>query len=137
MPLKTGSVCYVMPRYDQKGFLDAVEKYQITEVLLVPPMVLSLPLAPKCTSSSLASLRQVFCGGAAIPYHVQKGLYDVLHPDARINQIFGMTECGWVCGFQYPEREETGSVGRPFEGFLVKYASLSNCSILANESQEQ
>jgi 4-coumarate--CoA ligase len=109
-----------MPRYDRKVFIDTVEKYQVTEVLLVPPMVLSLPLAPKCIRSALASLRQIFCGGAAVPYHVQKKLYDVLHPDARINQVFGMTECGWVCASQYPERDETSSVGRPLGGFFVK-----------------
>ncbi|ELR05709.1 hypothetical protein GMDG_07552 [Pseudogymnoascus destructans 20631-21] len=120
MPLKTGSPCYVMPRYDGNSVLDAVEKYQITEVLLVPPMVLSLPLLPKCTISAVASLRQVFCGGAAIAYHIQEQLYDILHPDARINQIFGMSECGWVCGFQYPEKDETSSVGRPFAGFSLK-----------------
>ncbi|OBT57294.1 hypothetical protein VE04_03449 [Pseudogymnoascus sp. 24MN13] len=120
MPLKTGSPCYIMPRYDGNAVLDAVEKYQITEVLLVPPMVLSLPLLPKCTSSTVASLRQVFCGGAAIAYHIQEQLYDILHPDARINQIFGMSECGWVCGFQYPEKDDTSSVGRPFAGFSLK-----------------
>ncbi|OBT80823.1 hypothetical protein VF21_00226 [Pseudogymnoascus sp. 05NY08] len=120
MPLKTGSPCYVMPRYDGNAILDAVEKYQITEVLLVPPMVLSLPLLPKCTSSAVASLRQIFCGGAAIAYHIQEQLYDILHPDARINQIFGMSECGWVCGFQYPEKDDTSSVGRPFAGFSLK-----------------
>lgn len=109
-----------MPRYDGNGVLDAVEKYRVTEVLLVPPMLLSLPLLPKCTSSAVASLRQVFCGGAAVTYHIQKQLYDILHPDARINQIYGMSECGWVCGFQYPEKDETGSVGRPFPGFTLK-----------------
>ncbi|OBT69247.1 hypothetical protein VE03_01891 [Pseudogymnoascus sp. 23342-1-I1] len=120
MPLKTGSPCYIMPRYDGNGAIDAIEKYQITEVLFVPPMILSLPLLPKCTGSALASLRQIFCGGAAIGYHIQEQLYAILHPDARINQIYGMSECGWVCGFQYPEKDETSSVGRPFPGFTLR-----------------
>lgn len=120
MPLKTGSLCYVMPRYEPKVFLDTVEKYEVTEVLFVLPMVFSLPSYHKCTSSALASIRQIFCGGAAVPYHVQEKLYAFLHPDARITQIYGMTECGWVCGTQYPDKDETGSVGQPLDGFFVK-----------------
>lgn len=119
-PLKAGNICYVMPRYSPKAFIDAVEKYQITETLLVPPMLLSLPLSAECTRQTFGSLRQVFCGGAPVGNHVQQALYKLLHTDARINQIYGMTECGWICGFQYPENDDTGSVGRPLKDFSVK-----------------
>lgn len=109
-----------MPRYDANLFIEAVEKHQITETLFVPPMLLSLPKAPNFTREAMSSLRQVFCGGAHIGNGVQQEMYAVLHPDARINQIYGMTEAGWVCGFQHPEKDDTGSVGRPLEGFQVK-----------------
>lgn len=109
-----------MSRYDAGLFIKAVEKYQITEALFVPPMLLALPLAPNFTSKSMDSLRQVFCGGAHVGNGVQQQMYAALHPDARLNQIYGMTETGWVCGFHYPEKDTTGSAGRPFPGFEIK-----------------
>jgi acyl-coenzyme A synthetase/AMP-(fatty) acid ligase len=109
-----------MPRYDAGLFVEAVEKYQITETLFVPPMLLSLPMAPNFSHKAMSSLRQVFCGGAHVGNGVQQQMYAALHPDARLNQIYGMTEAGWICGFHYPEKDMTGSVGRPFSGFQIK-----------------
>lgn len=66
------------------------------------------------------SLRQIFCGGAAIGSGVQSRMYTILHPDARIAQIYGMTEVGWTCGSLYPEKDETGSVGTPLKTYEIK-----------------
>lgn len=109
-----------MSRYDPEVFVEAIGRFQITETLLVPPMLLSLPLSVHCQSHALRSLRQVFVGGASIGNHVQQCMYKVLSEDARVNQIYGMTEAGWVCGSQYPEKDETGSIGRPLKGFKLK-----------------
>lgn len=111
-----------MPRYDVKNFLHAVKEFRVTETLLLPPIVLDLPNNPlvKADPEVLFSLRQIFCGGAAIGSGVQSRMYTILHPDARIAQIYGMTEVGWTCGSLYPEKDETGSVGTPLETYQIK-----------------
>lgn len=109
-----------MPRYEPNMFVRAIERYKITETLLIPPILLSLPQSSACNKEALSSLRQIFCGGAAVGKGVQQMFYDLLHPDARIAQIYGMTELGWVCGSLYPEKDQTGSVGVPLESYTLK-----------------
>ena len=109
-----------MPRYEATSFVKAIQEFKITETLLIPPILLSLPQQPACNAESLASLRQVYCGGAAVGKGVQQNLYSILHPDARIAQIYGMTELGWVCGSLYPAKDERGSVGVPLKSYNVK-----------------
>ena len=111
-----------MARYEIKGFLHAVKTYKITETLLLPPILLDLPNNQYVAKDpeALLPLRQIFCGGAAIGKGVQSRLYALLHEDARIAQIYGLTEAGWTCGSLYPEKDETGSVGRPLKGYEVK-----------------
>lgn len=111
-----------MPRYEIKDFLAAVKKFKVTETLLLPPIILNLPNNPyvRADPKALLSLRQIFCGGAAIGSGVQSRMYTILHPDARIAQIYGMTEVGWTCGSLYPEKDETGSVGTPLKTYQIK-----------------
>jgi len=40
--------------------------------------------------------------------------------DARICQVWGMTEGGWMTTFQYPESDFTGSVGRLIGTYQAK-----------------
>lgn len=44
----------------------------------------------------------------------------VLAPEARILQVYGMTESGWITTFSYPERDTSGSVGRQIPNMEIK-----------------
>jgi len=44
----------------------------------------------------------------------------MLSPTARICQVYGMTEGGWMTTFHYPERDCTGSVGRLVGSYEAK-----------------
>lgn len=117
-PLRKGAPCYIMPRFEENGFLDALEKFRITQTVVVPPILMALS---KCEDTSkLKSLRRIFVGGSCATDGMQQQLYAKLSPNARIAQVYGMTEAGWATMWQNREKDITGSVGRPLPGSQLR-----------------
>ena len=76
------------------------------------PIVLSLVAAPEREQQRLSSLRFAWVAGAPLEAKLQNRLVAILHEDAMVCQVWGMTEIGWITTLQYPERDDTGSAGR-------------------------
>lgn len=102
-------------------FIGAIEWFGINEVLLVPPMIVTFVTStgPK---NFLKSVRFVWCGGAPLDAAVVRKMYRLLAPDACIAQVYGMTEAGWISTSKWPERDESGSVGKLLPNVEAKYA---------------
>ena len=120
--IREGEKTYVMPRYNEEEFLEAVEKYSVTETALPPPVLLNLrEKQSDRMRRQLKSVRTVWCGGAPLDGRLQQSVaHELLHEEARIVQVWGLTECGWLTTFPYPERDTTGSVGRMLPGYNSK-----------------
>ena len=120
--LRNGVLTYLMPRFQQTEFLDTIERFQVTETALVPPILLKFLSSPsKRLQEQLSSLRTVWCGGAPLDGQVQEtAIQRLLRPHARIVQVWGLTESGWLSTFKYPERDVTGSVGRLLPGYKAR-----------------
>jgi acyl-coenzyme A synthetase/AMP-(fatty) acid ligase len=107
-----------MPRFEEKGFLDALARFQITQTIVVPPIMMALS---KCEDPSLLrSLRRIFVGGSCATDGMQQQLYTKLSSKAKIEQVYGMTEAGWATMWQDRGKDMTGSVGRPLPGGEVR-----------------
>lgn len=102
-------------------FINAVERFGITEVLLVPPMINTFVTSTN-PKTFLKHIRFVWCGGAPLDAVVVKKMYRLLAPDACIAQVYGMTEAGWISTLKWPERDESGSVGTLLPNVEAKYA---------------
>ena len=100
-----------MPRFSNTQFINIVERFNITEVLLVPPMIVKFVTSPG-PKNFLKHIRFVWCGGAPLDAAVVKKMYRLLAPDACIAQVYGMTEAGWISTSKWPERDDSGSVGK-------------------------
>ncbi|KAI9815755.1 MAG: hypothetical protein M1827_002151 [Pycnora praestabilis] len=133
--IREGIPHYVMRRYDAQQVCEYVERYQITETYLAPPMLIHIPSSPFCTKEAWQSLRQIWFGGAAVNYANQQKLYKFLHPEARMYQCWGMTEAGWTTGNQWPEKDEDSSVGRPFAGFKLKIIDVENGTPITEDNK--
>lgn len=131
-PLREGHTTYIMPRFSNTQFINIVERFNITEVLLVPPMIVKFVTSagPK---SFLKHIRFVWCGGAPLDAGVVKKMYRLLAPDACIAQVYGMTEAGWISTSKWPERDDSGSVGKLLPNVEAKYALIVGCR-LANSN---
>ncbi|KAB8226882.1 acyl--CoA ligase [Aspergillus alliaceus] len=121
-PLKQGHITYIMRRFDLMEFLSNVEKFQITDLLVVPPMVVSIIMSPQAHERPyLRSIRMAWVGAAPLSKDIQAKLRLMLADDATCNQVWGMTEiCCIGTIFPYYEQDDTGSVGRNLPNIELK-----------------
>lgn len=112
-PLRSGNVTYILRRFELEPFLKYIEKYQVTELPMVPPVCIGIIMSPLSKKYSLKSIRSAACGAAPLDKGPQARLKALLSPDAPFTQVWGMTETSCVATiFYYPEHDVTGSVGR-------------------------
>lgn len=128
-PLREGHTTYIMPRFSMSQFISIVERFSITEVLLVPPMIVEF-VTSTCSKDFLKYIRFIWCGGAPLDSAIVKKMYRLLAADACIAQVYGMTEAGWISTLKWPERDESGSVGRLLPNVEAKYAFWGAMSLV-------
>ncbi|KAL8788489.1 MAG: hypothetical protein Q9195_007266 [Heterodermia aff. obscurata] len=130
--LKAGNITYVMRRFDLETFLKNVEYYQITDLAMVPPIIIQTIMSPLSRKYSLRSLRSAQVGAASLSKDAQKRFESLLEKNVQCTQVWGMTEttCMGLC-FPWPERDRTGSIGRPLPNLDVKIVNESGADISA------
>ncbi|BCS29575.1 acyl--CoA ligase [Aspergillus puulaauensis] len=111
--LKSGNTTYMMRRFDLPVFLDTFEKYNITDLGLVPPIAIAVLMNQLThTRPFLKSVRTATCGAAPLDKGVQARIQKLLSDGAPFTQVWGMTETTCVAtNFPFPEDDDTGSVG--------------------------
>ncbi|KAL9053943.1 MAG: hypothetical protein Q9162_004433 [Coniocarpon cinnabarinum] len=120
--IREGVPTFVMSRFAEVEFLEAVQNYRVTETALVPPIIVRwLADDSEQRRQQLGSVRTIWCGGAPLNGESQtRAVESMLRPEARIAQVWGLTECGWLSTFHYPEHDFTGSAGRALPGYRIK-----------------
>jgi 4-coumarate--CoA ligase len=136
-PFKTGQQCWIMRRFELEAFLAAIEKHKITNLGIVPPLVIAIIMSPAQHKYSLKSVRKIGCGAAPLDALSQKKFESLCAPDATFTQVFGMTETtGLISLFFHPEKDDTGSVGSKFlPNTDVKLIDNDGKDITANDVQ--
>ncbi|KAI9706808.1 MAG: hypothetical protein M1820_004779 [Bogoriella megaspora] len=113
-PLRDGVQCFIQRRFALEPYIAAIEKFQITDLIIVPPQVILILNAPHLTAKySFKSLKHAICGAAPLDKDPQAQFEALLAPEARFTQVWGMTEATcMVAGFHWYESDDTGSIGR-------------------------
>ena len=119
-----------MRRFDIQHFLEAIERFRITELFMVPPMIVALLMSPLTQRELLQSIRYLWSGGAPLRSLIQCQMQALLSPEAKVSQVWGMTESGWTTCFSWPEGDETGSVGRALPSMEMKLVFFLFMAIL-------
>ncbi|KAJ5207504.1 AMP-dependent synthetase/ligase [Penicillium cf. griseofulvum] len=112
--LKAGAVVYMMRRFDLETYLTTVDKYNITDIAMVPPIVIAILMSPLSQKKPfLKKIRMAGCGAAPLDKNVQARFRSLMGGSGPFTQVWGMTETSCVATmFPYPEHDDTGSVGR-------------------------
>ncbi|THY18542.1 acetyl-CoA synthetase-like protein [Aureobasidium pullulans] len=135
--LRAGYPVYVMRRFDSSLYLTSIERFGITSLMMVPPMVTAV-LA--CSSSAtdmqakvkrnLRSVRSVVVGAAPLSKETQAQMQALLPEQSPITQVWAMSETSCIASCTYwPEFEPTGSVGRFLPGIDVKVVDESGAEV--------
>lgn len=85
-------------------------------------MALGIVKSPLSKKPYLKSAQAGSVGAAPLDKDVQAQFRSLMAPSATYNQVWGMTETSCVATkFNYPENDDTGSVGRPVPNLEIKY----------------
>jgi acyl-CoA synthetase (AMP-forming)/AMP-acid ligase II len=111
-----------MKRFEVNAFLTYVEKYKITDLTVVPPMVVAIVLSPKPDKvQNLRFVKAALAGAAPLDAAMQARFQALLSPDSPFTQIWAMTETSCFASlFHYPENDDTASVGTFLPNLDVK-----------------
>ena len=82
-----GVTLVTMPRFDLEQFLQIVEKYKITCLNLVPPLVLALSKHPLVDNYDVSSIRLISSGAAPLGQELEQACADRLN--CQIYQGYG------------------------------------------------
>ncbi|KAK4743566.1 hypothetical protein SAY87_001567 [Trapa incisa] len=112
--LALGSKVIVMQRFNPREAVRAIDKYHVSHLPVVPPMLKALTEAAKSApeTCSLKSLKQVSCGAASLnPRNIEELVQTLPHLD--FIQGYGMTESTAVGtrGFNTEKFKKYSSIG--------------------------
>ncbi|GAD92510.1 hypothetical protein PVAR5_1102 [Paecilomyces variotii No. 5] len=112
--LANGDTVYLMRRFQLDVYLQTHEKYRVTEIAVVPPIVIAVLMSPYSrTRPFLKTVRNASCGAAPLDKELQSRFLKLLADDAAFNQVWGMTETSCIATMlSHSEHDDTGSVGR-------------------------
>ncbi|GAB7365617.1 hypothetical protein MBLNU230_g6686t1 [Neophaeotheca triangularis] len=104
---------YVMQKFDFVKMLAAIQRYRVTDLTLVPPIVVALAKRPEVKDYDLSSVEAA--GSGAAPLGREPTLeFEALWPEGRVNmkQGWGMSEvtCS-ACGFDPNDWSYSSAVG--------------------------
>jgi long-subunit acyl-CoA synthetase (AMP-forming) len=115
----------MMRRFSLEQFLENTERFNCTDLTLVPPIALAIIMSPLSKKRPyLKKTKSAISGAAPLSKDVQAKLRSLLGEEAPFTQLWGMTEtCCVAIMFKYPEHDDTGSVGRLLPNIEAKHVS--------------
>jgi acyl-CoA synthetase (AMP-forming)/AMP-acid ligase II len=116
-PLRDGACCVVMRRFDLAELLHNIERYRVTHLTLVPPIVNALAKSPLVEQYDLSSLRRVNCGAAPLDPALQQAASARI--GLQIRQVYGMTETSVGIANNSPALTEADKIKPGASGVLL------------------
>lgn len=123
--LQRGNTIVSMPKFNLEKALWAVEKYKVTDLWVVPPVVLALAKQSVVKKYNLSSLKHIGSGAAPLGKELMDECANNI-PSAVVLQGYGMTE---TCGVVSLEnrtvgKRNTGSAGTLASGVEAQIVSV-------------
>ena len=107
-----GSEVYVMSGYDFEKMLQHVERFRITSLTCVPPIVVSIAKSPLTKKYDLSSVEGVGSGAAPLAREVAEEVERNVLKGLTVRQGWGMTEMTCSCmGWAPDTTEKSAAVG--------------------------
>ena len=111
----------LMPRFDAEESLRLIQKYKITNIFLVPTMLIRLLKLPSSIRAEydVTSLQYIMIAAAPCPAQVKREIIEWWGP--IVHEFYGSTELGYMTICDSAEAlSKPGTVGRAIEGARVK-----------------
>lgn len=120
LALASGATVLLLPQFQAKAYIAAIDRRRATWATAVPPMIaMMLREKEALADADLSSVRVVRMGSAPVNDALAVQIRALL-PNARIINAYGTTEGGPVVFSDPDGSAPTGSVGRPHPGVEVR-----------------
>jgi long-chain acyl-CoA synthetase len=113
----SGALCVLLPHFEPRLALDAIETYRPTKIYGFPQLYNDLVNYPQASRYDVRSLKFCFSAGEAIPVAIQERFKRIFGVD--ITEGCGMTELQIYSMNPPYAQKKTGSIGRPVVGMEV------------------
>lgn len=130
--LQMGNAVVVMPRFEIDKFLGSIARFRVTDLFVVPPVILNLVKHKDlCGNYNLSSVREIMSSAAPLSNALVEGCAKIF-PQAAIFQGYGMTEtCGPITIDNPKLRSKSpGSVGFLVQGVESRIVSVETLQSL-------
>lgn len=129
-----GGEIVILPRFDAKQVLAAIQRTRVTSLPGVPTMFQALLDSPHLARADLSSLRMCISGGAPLPLPL-KERFEVV-TGAKLVEGYGLTESSGVVAVNpYNRPGKVGSIGQPIPGTRVRLLDRENPERLASPGE--
>lgn len=132
-----GTHCY-LPTFDAEACLQAIERYRVSDTVLVPTMLNMVIHSPAFGKYDLSSLTTFLYGASPMPIPLLKVAMEKL-PHAHFRQGYGMTEASpllTVLDYADHHGEAIASAGKPVFGTEVRVVDDFDRDVAVGESGE-
>ncbi len=121
----TGCTLVIMTRFDIEGFMQAVEKYRVTHLVVATPVVIAIANHPAFGKYDLSSIKAFGIGGAPLPVPISKRYEDM---GIALFEGYGMSETTATTVMNPMDANVLGSIGLPVPQVDVRIADLNDFS---------
>jgi acyl-CoA synthetase (AMP-forming)/AMP-acid ligase II len=133
--LSCGGTVVTLPQFELSVFLEAIERYRVTRIVVAPPIVHALASHPLVDRYDLSSLRVLACGAAPLGGEMARAAAQRL--GCRIKQGYGMTEAVAICMAPDDGADRPESIGPPLPGVECRVIDrATNADLPAGEPGE-
>ncbi|KAI9664325.1 MAG: putative NRPS-like protein biosynthetic cluster [Alyxoria varia] len=126
---------YILRRFDFQKMLEAIQNFRISQLYLVPPLVVAMAKSPLTRQYDLSSVTGAGSGAAPLGQEISRE-FEKLWPDGTINlkQGYGMTEYETTCsaiGWDPNKTSDSYSVGEPNPNIEIKFVDTETLKEVA------
>ncbi|KAK7312595.1 hypothetical protein VNO77_36565 [Canavalia gladiata] len=123
--LRRGSAVVSMRRFELEAFVKAIEKHRVTNLWVVPPILLALAKQNVVRKYDLSSLKHIGSGAAPLGKELMEDCSKRL-PHATVYQGYGMTETCAIISLENPRVgiRHSGSTGTLASGVEAQIVSV-------------
>ena len=133
---KRGIPTWIMEQFNLEEMLKVVQEREITELMIVPPIVVAMAKSPLVDQFDLSSVKSIASGAAPLSEEVCALVRKRSKNGLRIRQGWGMTECTCgVLGFPPSSEPILASVGELLANCEAKLIDLEDDEREVNRGQ--
>ncbi|XP_006454976.1 putative acyl-CoA synthetase [Agaricus bisporus var. bisporus H97] len=130
-----GASILVVPKFDFRRFLQNIDKYRVSILLLVPPQIVLLCKQEAVKKYDFSHVKLCMSGAAPLSGELCASLKQIF-PNATIGQSYGLTETVATVSFLRPDTKDipVGSCGRLAPGIRARV--IKPDGTMAGEGEE-